>query len=74
MSYKIQAQPTPETPADYEAVLDQYLAEIQILNEKMVADQEAIEHLQAETDVLKAETERLRVETRAILDRLEALV
>lgn len=61
-----------ETPADYEAALDWYLAEMQRLHEKMRRDQAEIDRLTVETAALKEDGERLRAETRAILQRLNA--
>jgi hypothetical protein len=44
-----------ETPADYEAAIEQCLAEMQRLHEQIVRDQEDIDRLRAETKALLAE-------------------
>ena len=61
-----------ETPADYEAAIAGYLAEMRHLNELMQRDRADIERLRGETDALKVETQRLKSETRAILAGLGA--
>jgi hypothetical protein len=43
-----------KTPADYEAAIDQCLAEMQRLHEQMERDQEDIDRLRAETKALLA--------------------
>jgi cell division protein FtsB len=60
----------PETAAEYEAALDQMLAEMRLLNEQMQKDRVDIDRLKAETHALKAESATLEAETRAILARL----
>jgi hypothetical protein len=58
MEGKVLPQPTLKTAADYEAAIDQCLAEMQRLREKMDRDQ--------------ADIDRLKAETRAILAKLKA--
>ena len=41
-----------KTPADYEAAIDQCLAEMQRLHEQMERDQEDIDRLRAETKAI----------------------
>lgn len=69
---------TPETDADFEATWEQYMSEMNRLNELMRQDQIEIDRLKAESQalkaesaVLKAESHVLRAETRAVLDRLK---
>jgi peptidoglycan hydrolase CwlO-like protein len=56
---------TPKTEAEYEAAIDEILAEINAIGQRMDADQ-------AEIERIKAETHQLKVETREILARLGA--
>jgi peptidoglycan hydrolase CwlO-like protein len=67
MEESLFSQPTPQTAAEYEAAIDQLLAEMQRLNQKMKEDQSVI-------DRLKAETETLKRETRALLASMGAAV
>ena len=59
MDEKVLAQSTPETDADYEAAIEQYLAEMRRLNEQMKNDRRDIERLKAETETLKTQTRAL---------------
>ena len=52
-------QPVPQTAADYEAAVEQLLAEMKRLNQQMQSDRTDIERLKAETRELKAETRAL---------------
>ena len=63
MNEKVFSQPTLEKDADYEAAIEQYLAEMRRLNEQMNNDRSDIERL-------KAETETLKIQTRALLATL----
>ena len=58
-------QPAPRTDAEYEAAVEELLAEMRQINERMQDNQAAIERLRAESDVI-------RTETRAILASLGA--
>lgn len=55
--------PSPESAAEYEAAVDQLLAEMGRLNHQMRADR-------AEIERLRAETRELKRETRAVLESL----
>jgi peptidoglycan hydrolase CwlO-like protein len=55
----LSSQFTPQTAAEYEAAMDQLLAEIQRLNQQMKEDQSAIDRLKTETETLKRETRAL---------------
>jgi type II secretory pathway component PulM len=59
MNEKVLSQPTLETDADYEAAIEQYLAEMRRLNEQMNNDRSDIERLKAETETLKTQTRAL---------------
>lgn len=59
-----------KTPADYKAAVEQLLAEMKRLNERMQSDRADIERLRLETQALKVETQRLKAETRATLASL----
>jgi hypothetical protein len=61
------SQPAAPLPADSEAELDRYLAEIRDLNKLMRRDQAIIDRLKAETAALKAESASLRDETQALM-------
>jgi predicted RNase H-like nuclease (RuvC/YqgF family) len=74
MKDSVSSHPTLETPADYEAAIEECLAEIRRLNEQMQNDRRDIERLKAETHALKTETQKLKAETRASLTRLGAEV
>jgi uncharacterized protein (DUF3084 family) len=63
----VSSQPKLESPAEYEAAIEECLQEIRRLNEQMRTDQAAI-------DRLKAETQQLKAETRAILASIKAMV
>jgi hypothetical protein len=43
-----------KTPADYEAAIEQYLAEMQRLHEQIARDQDDIDRLRVETTALLA--------------------
>jgi hypothetical protein len=55
----VSAQPLPQTAADYEAAVEQLLAEVKRLNQHMQSDRTDIERLKTETRTLKAETRAL---------------
>lgn len=54
MADTITTEVSLKTPADYEAAIDQCLAEMQRLHEQMERDQEDIDRLRAETKALLA--------------------
>jgi hypothetical protein len=54
MENTITTEVSLKTPADYEAAIDQCLAEMQRLHEQMERDQEDINRLRAETKALLA--------------------
>jgi hypothetical protein len=54
MENTITTEVSLKTPADYEAAIDQCLAEMQRLHEQMERDQEDIDRLRAETKALLA--------------------
>jgi predicted nucleic acid-binding Zn-ribbon protein len=64
----------PRTDAEYEAAIEQMLAEMRRLNERMKDDQTAIERLKAETRALKEETDAVKARLRARLDALANMV
>jgi peptidoglycan hydrolase CwlO-like protein len=64
----------PRTDAEYEAIIEQMLREMQHLNQKMQEDQAEIERLKAETRILKAETEAIKARTQARLNSLMEMV
>ena len=55
MESPIATEVSLKTPADYEAAIEQCLAEMQRLHEQMERDQEDIDRLRAETKALLAE-------------------
>lgn len=55
----VSSQPVPQTSADYEAAVEQLLAEMKRLNQLIQSDRTDIEQLKAETRTLKAETRAL---------------
>ncbi|MBI1924494.1 hypothetical protein HYR99_09610 [Candidatus Poribacteria bacterium] len=59
MKAMISSQPTLETAADYEAAIEQCLAEMKRLNEQLKQDQ--------------ADIDRLKAETRAMLAKMKAV-
>lgn len=59
MDNVISAQPLPQNAADYEAAVEQLLAEVKRLNQHMQSDRADIERLKDETRTLKAETRAL---------------
>lgn len=66
------SQSTSENVSEYEAIIEQLLAEMRSLNEMMERDRIEIDRIKAETKILKAETARLEAENRAVLQRLKA--
>ena len=56
MDSVLSSQPVPKSAADYEAAVEQLLAEMKRLNQQMQSDRTDIERLKAETRTLKAET------------------
>jgi hypothetical protein len=62
----------PETAGDYEAALDQLLAEMRLINEQMQKDRVDIDRLKAETHALKVESATLEADMRAMLARLQS--
>lgn len=65
MENLVSSPPSLQTAAEYEAAVEQLLAEIRRLNEQMQDDRLDIERLRIETQMLK-------VETRAVLARIGA--
>ena len=59
MDNVVSAQPLPQNAADYEAAVEQLLAEVKRLNQHMQSDRTDIERLKTETRTLKAETRAL---------------
>ncbi len=55
MENLITTESSLKTPADYEAAIEQCLAEMQRLHEKMERDEEDIDQLRAETKALLTE-------------------
>ncbi len=53
------AQSTPQTAAEYEAVIEQMLAQSRLLSERARQDQEDIERLRAKSTPLRAEIRAL---------------
>lgn len=71
----------PGTDAEYEAAIEQMLAEMKRLNQQIQDDQAEIDRLKVETATMKEETKRLKAEgfqihsdIRTTLDRLKAAV
>jgi hypothetical protein len=59
MSDVISSRPTPRTTAEYRAAIEEMLAEMEALAQKMKRDQTEIDRLKAETAVIKEETRAL---------------
>ena len=60
-----------KTAADYEAIADQLLADMQHLETLMHSDRNEIDRLKAETYLLREEARRLETETQTVLSRLK---
>jgi uncharacterized small protein (DUF1192 family) len=67
MDNLVSRQSAPRTATDYEAAIEQMLAEMKRLNEQMATDR-------AEIERLRVETQRLKAETRAVLETLGVAV
>ena len=59
MSELTLAQPTPQTDADYQAAIEQLLADARRLSERAQQDQNDIERLRAKSAPLRAEIRAL---------------
>ena len=59
MNDVVSSQSLPQTAADYEAAVEQLLAEMKRLNQQMQNDRTDTERLKDETQTLKAETRAL---------------
>lgn len=68
----VPSQPVPPLPADVEAELDGYLAEIRELNVLIRRDQARIDRLKAESAVIRAETKAINEQTMKMLAQLQA--
>ena len=64
-------QAAPKTTAEYKAAIDVLLAEMQQINEKMTADQAAIDRLQAETRTIGVHTDSVLTQLGSANDRTE---
>ena len=66
-------KPKRKTTADYEAEVDQLLADMRGLEMLMQSDRNEIDRLKAETRLLREESYRLETETRETLSRLKTV-
>lgn len=73
MSDATLTKPKRKTNADYEAIADQLLTNMQHLEMLMQSDRVEIDRLKAETHLLREEGLRLETETRATLSRLKTV-
>ena len=73
MSETTLAKTKRKTAADYEAIADQLLVDMQDLEPLMQSDRIEIDRLKAETHLLREEARRLETETRATLSRLQGI-
>lgn len=64
----------PRTETESEALVEQMLAEMERLNQKMRDDQAEIDRLKIESKQIKAASDVLRGQTKARLNELEAML
>lgn len=66
----ILTQPSPQTDADYEATVQELLAEMSRMEEQMDSDRTESERLKFETQVIKATTEAKLIRLEEQVNRL----
>lgn len=66
------SQLAPKTTAEYKALIDALLAEMERLDDRMALDRAEIDRLKAETAAIKAEGQAIADRTQARLEALQA--
>ena len=70
MSESVLTKSKPKTAAEYEAIAEQMLVEMNRLETQMDSDRAVSERLKVETQVIKAETEIIKTRTATTLSQL----